>query len=320
MSTHLITGGAGFIGVNLAERLLGRNFTILLVDDLSLGTEANLAWLRARDPRARFVKADVADPVSFQKSIRSLDLPPISDVWHLAANSDIAAGSGDLSVDLKRTFLTTTGVLTLLREIGPARVHFASSSAIYGDHGERELTEQTGPLEPISYYGAMKLASEAQIRAAVENFLPRANIYRFANIIGAPATHGVIHDFIRRLRTDPNALTVLGDGTQRKPYLHVDELVDAMLFIADSTQERFNVFNVGPGDDGITVADIADIVVDAASPGALVAFGTEKRGWVGDVPRFRLSVRKLAALGWSPRLSSHDAVRRAVAEITTSGA
>jgi len=203
----------------------------------------------------------------------------------------------------------------MLKQLGPARVHFASSSAVYGDHLDAAVMETTGPLEPISYYGAMKLASEALLRAAVESFIPQANILRFANIVGTPATHGVILDFVTRLRADPSELVVMGDGSQRKPYLHVSDLIDAMMFVADRAAGRFNVFNLGPPDDGITVAHIARIVADALAPEASLRFGLEARGWVGDVPRFRLATRKLMDLGWTPRLSSEQAVRLAVAEI-----
>jgi UDP-glucose 4-epimerase len=206
-------------------------------------------------------------------------------------------------------------VLLFLRENGAANLHFASSSAIYGDLADKAVDEDVGPLEPISYYGAMKLASEAQIRAAVEAFLPRANIFRFPNVVGTPATHGVLLDFIDKLYANPARLDVLGDGTQRKPYLHVDDLVDAMLFIADRADRRYNVFNIGPDDPGVTVARIAEIVRDAVSPGAEIAYGREPRGWVGDVPRFRYSTARLTSLGWTRAGTSEQAVSRAVAEI-----
>lgn len=287
---------------------------MILVDDLSLGCEANLACLDGASG-VRFTKADCSDPVALRAAIDALGAPPLAEVWHLAANSDIAAGSRDLRVDLHRTLLSTTGVLLMLQQLAPATIHFTSSSAVYGDRGDLASSEAAGPFEPISYYGAMKLASEAQLRAAVESFVPRANILRLPNVVGAPATHGVLLDFVNRLLAQPEQLTVQGDGTQRKPYLHVSELVDAMLFVAEHAQGRFNVFNVGPRDDGVSVATIAAIAVAALAPGAAVRFGAEPRGWVGDVPRFRLSVDRLAALGWTARLGSEAAVRRAVAEI-----
>jgi len=160
----------------------------------------------------------------------------------------------------------------------------------------------------------MKLASEAQIRAAVEAFLPRADIFRFPNVIGVPATHGVILDFLRKLAASPATLSVLGNGTQQKAYLHVDDLVDAMLHIS-RLEGRYTVFNIGPADDGVTVRMIAEAVRDHAAPGAAIAFGEGDRGWVGDVPRFRYSTRRLADAGWTPRLGSKQAIERAVSEI-----
>lgn len=199
------------------------------------------------------------------------------------------------------------------RKIG--ELLFASSSAIYGDLGDQELTESTGPLFPISNYGAMKLASEAIITAAVEKFLGRALLFRFPNVVGLPATHGVILDFIRRLRSDPDHLDVLGDGSQRKSYLHVSELVEAMLFIQARAAKKVDAFNIGPTDAGIFVRDIARETVAAVAPGAQLKFGTDNKGWVGDVPRFAYSTAKLSALGWTPKLSSLEAVRRAIGEI-----
>jgi UDP-glucose 4-epimerase len=160
----------------------------------------------------------------------------------------------------------------------------------------------------------MKLASEAQIRAAVEAYLPRANIFRFPNVIGTPATHGVILDFIAKLRATPDRLDVLGNGSQQKAYLHVDDLVDAMLHIT-SLEGRYLVFNIGPADDGVTVRWIAETVRDEVAPGASIHFGEGDRGWVGDVPRFSYSIERLRSTGWEPRLDSEAAVRRAVREI-----
>lgn len=287
---------------------------VVLIDDLSLGCEANLKWLDHCDS-VRFAKADCSNPAALRTAVDALGASPITDVWHLAANSDIAAGSKDLNVDLRRTFLSTTGILLMLQELAPATIHFTSSSAIYGNRNDFRVTESDGPFEPISYYGAMKLASEAQLRAAVEHFVPKVNILRLSNIVGMPATHGVVLDFVNSLMAEPDRLTVRGDGMQRKPYLHVSELIDAMLFVADHARDRFNVFNVGPDDDGVSIATIADIVAAAVSPRAAIAFGAEPQGWVGDIPKFRLSGDRLVTLGWTSRLTSEEAVRRAVAEI-----
>lgn len=315
MRTHLITGGAGFVAVNLARRLRRTGDAVLLVDNLSRGRRENLCEL-ATDTAVRFAVADCSDRAALLAAVTSAGLEgAIDEVWHLAANSDIAAGSADLRIDLRDTFLTTVAVLEAMRDLGLKRLNFASSSAVYGDFGDRPVAEDAGPLEPISNYGAMKLASEAQIRAACETFIERANVFRFPNVVGAPATHGVILDLLRKLRAAPDTLEVLGNGAQRKPYLHVEDLVEAMLFIAAWPGGRFNVLNIGPDDDGVTVREIAEIVTAAFAPSARIRYGSEPRGWVGDVPRFRYSLQRLRALGWRGSRSSEAAIRRAVAEI-----
>jgi len=310
LSLHLIAGGAGFIGVNLAAALLDRGHEVLVADDLSRGTRAALASLETR-PGFSFAKVDCSEPDLIERVIADRD---VAEVWHLAANSDIPAGVADYRVDLRQTFLTTAALLDAMKRCGVKVMHFASSSAIYGDHGDRLIHEDIGPLLPISNYGAMKLASEAQLRAAHEAYVERASVFRFPNVIGVPATHGVILDFVRKLRTTPDHLDVLGDGTQQKAYLHVTDLVAAMLHVADRS-EPFAVYNIGPSDAGVTVRFIAEAVRDAYRPHAEIRYGEGNRGWVGDVPRFRYSVQRLLGTGWCPELGSTDAVRRAVHEI-----
>lgn len=315
MPVHAITGGAGFVAVNLIERLLAQGERVIAVDDLSRGRRE---FLRPFEGNARFcfIEADCADAEGFRAAIEGLHRrEAVTEVWHLAANSDIPAGVADPRIDLQRTFLTTFGTLLTMRELGIATMHFASSSAVYGDLKDLAIGETSGPMEPISNYGAMKLASEAQIRAAVESFLGRANVFRFPNVVGVPATHGVIVDLVRKARATPDGFDVLGDGTQRKVYLHVDDLVSAMLHIRKHATERYNVFNIGPADEGVTVREIAEAVRERVAPGAAIRYGAGNKGWVGDVPRFRYATEKLAALGWRPRMGSKDAVRKAVEEI-----
>ncbi len=311
----LLTGGAGFVATTLIDRLLSAGEAVISIDNLSRGAIRHLdPWLSRSD--FTFLRADLAEFTAYRSAILSVPHKgPITEVWHLAANSDIPAGVRDPDVDLRDTFMTTFNTLKIMDEFAIRHLYFASSSAIYGDLQDQLLTELTGPLFPISNYGAMKLASEAAITAAAERFLTRALIFRFPNVIGIPATHGVIMDFIQRLRNDPSKLVVLGDGTQRKSYLHVSDLVDAMMFLRQHVAARVDAYNIGPGDDGITVREIAEAVVAAVVPAARIEFGADNKGWVGDVPRFRYSIDKLRQIGWTPKLDSVAAVRRAISEI-----
>ncbi len=313
----LVAGGAGFIGTNLALQLHAAGRTVVIADNLSCGQKGFLE----RHPTLAampFVKCDLATADGCANAFEvASKAGTIHEVWHLAANSDIPAGVDEPKVDLKDTFLTTFEILRSMREHEVKVLHFASSSAIYGDLGETVLHEDTGPLLPISNYGAMKLASEAQISAAAESFLTQASLFRFPNVVGVPATHGVIFDFVRKLLANPGQLDVLGDGTQQKSYLHVSDLIAAMVMIADRAQPGVLPVNIGPVDDGITVREIAETVVARVSPNAHIMFGQGNKGWVGDVPRFRYSVERLKAMGWAPSLGSRQAVERATDEIAT---
>jgi UDP-glucose 4-epimerase len=313
-SKYLITGVAGFIGSHLTDALLARGATVVGIDNLKLGRRENLASA-LNHPRFKFYQADLNDLVVCGEILGTESIgAPFSAAWHLAANSDIRAGVANPDVDFQDTFLTTHNVLKLMREHRIPRLAFASTSAIYGVH-ERPLTEDIGPLFPISNYGAMKLASEAAISASVESFLERAWIFRFPNVVGSRATHGAIYDFCHKLKNSPEELEVLGDGTQQKPYFHVADLIDAMLFITDHAMEKLNCFNIGTSESVTTVRYLAETTVRHAQPTAKIRYTGGDRGWVGDVPKVNYSVDKLKNLGWSPRLTSNQAVDLAVAEI-----
>jgi UDP-glucose 4-epimerase len=318
---NIITGGAGFVSFNLAKCLLDRGDELLLIDNLSRGrleyVEALVDYARTigNSQKVLFEKADISDVAQLKFALSSIDRDDV-EVWHLCANSDIPAGVEDASVDLRDTFLVTYNLLNEMKAKGWKKLHFSSTSAVYGDHGVEYLTEESR-TEPISNYGAMKLASEAAIRAACEAFLDQVNVFRFPNVVGVPATHGVILDFIHKLKKDSTVLHVLGNGTQCKAYLHVSELIEAMLWIRDKDFKGYHVYNIGPEDLGVTVKNIAEAVRDYVSPSAHIAFGSGNRGWVGDVPRFSYKVDKLSQIGWTAKYSSTDAIRRAVNEIST---
>jgi UDP-glucose 4-epimerase len=310
----LVTGAAGFIGSHLVDALLARGSTVVGVDNMKLGRSENLA-AALKNPRFKFFEADLNDLSACGQIIaQQSKSAPFAVAWHMAANSDIRAGVADPDVDFRDTFLTTYNLLKLMREHQIPRLAFASTSAIYGDL-KQKLTEDIGPLFPISNYGAMKLASEAAISAAVESFLECAWVFRFPNVVGSRATHGAIYDFVHKLKKNPAELEVLGDGTQEKPYFHVADLIDAMLFITEHAKDKLNFFNIGTSNTVTTVKYLAETTVRHAQPAAKIRYTGGNRGWVGDVPKVNYSVEKLKKLGWSPRLASNQAVDRAVAEI-----
>lgn len=313
----LITGGAGFVSANLIRKFLDANQVVIAVDNLSRGTKDNINFALS-NKNFYLIECDLSNYQQVELKLDEIsNLYTIEEVWHLAANSDIPAGIKNMDVDLLDTFMTTFNILKWMKSKSIEIIYFSSSSAVYGDHGSNILKEDTGPLLPISNYGAMKLASEAQISAAAESFLKRAIIFRFPNVVGIPATHGVILDFILKLSESPDKLIVLGDGSQFKSYLHVSELVEGMLLIRSKNfEQKVQVFNIGPeNEDGIHVKTIALEVVKAVSPSASIKFGTGNKGWVGDIPKFKYSIDKIKELGWRPSMNSYETVLKAISEI-----
>jgi UDP-glucose 4-epimerase len=313
----LITGGAGFVSANLIQKFLDDNQMVIAVDNFSRGTKDNINFAIS-NTNFQLIECDLSNYQQVEAKLDEISIShEIEEVWHLAANSDIPAGVKDMDVDLLNTFMTTYNILKWMKTKFIGTIYFASSSAVYGDHGSNVLTESTGPLLPISNYGAMKLASEAQISAAAESFLNKAIIFRFPNVVGTPATHGVILDFMLKLSASPNKLTVLGDGSQFKSYLHVSELVEGMFLIRGKQfDHNLQVFNIGPeNEDGIYVKTIAQEVVKVVSPSASIEFGTGNKGWVGDIPKFKYSIDKIKQLGWSPSMNSYETVLKAISEI-----
>lgn len=314
---YFITGVAGFIGSQLADVLLASGARVSGADDFSLGRPEHLKLARA-NPNFHFSESDTSHTEVAVECLRAASewAGPPDTIWHLAANSDIAAGVLDASVDFKRTLRTTFAVLEAAKSIGAKNIAFASTSAVYGERDDL-LTEESGPLLPISNYGANKLASEALLSAAAESFLEKLWIFRFPNVVGPRATHGAIFDFTKQLVQGAANLRVLGDGSQTKPYLHVSELIGAMNFIVEKTSGRRNVFNIGPTGAGTSVKFMAEQVVARVSPATPITYAGGDRGWIGDVPRFRYSTEKLARLGWQPKLSSDEAVLRAIGDVAS---
>ena len=252
----LLTGGAGFIGSHLCDRLLSLHNKITVIDNLILGRKENISHL-IRNESFTFHEKDLLD----LEALRSIFAEGQFDmVYHLAANSDIQKGSEDPTVDYSLTFNTTFNVLQCMREFEVKKFFFASTSAIYGETYDR-LTENYGPLRPVSNYGAGKLASEAFISAFSSAYGIQTWIVRFPNVVGERFTHGVIYDFIHKLHENSKVLTVLGDGEQIKPYLYVRDLVDGIQFVCQNTNERFNVYNLG-SNTRTKVKEIAQMVIE----------------------------------------------------------
>jgi UDP-glucose 4-epimerase len=310
----LVTGGAGFIGSHLCDRLIDRGDEVWCFDNLRLGRRRNIAHLEAL-PGFHFVERDLLEPGALAALFEATRLEA---VFHLAANSDIAAGGQDLRLDLELNQLTTLAVLEAMQSHGVGRLFFASSSAIFGET-DALLHEDFAPLAPISFYGASKLAAEAFVSAFVHMRGGRAVVLRFPNVVGERATHGVIYDFLRKLDGSQDELEVLGDGNQSKPYLYVGDLVDAMLVAWDKAAAPLAVYHAA-GIGTTSVREIAEIVVAAAGRADThIVYTGGDRGWPGDVPRFRYDISRLQALGWRPHRHSTEAVRHAVARILANG-
>lgn len=304
----IVTGGAGFIGSHLALRLLQEGHQVTVIDNLLLG---KIQFLKACEDFKgfSFLKADLSDLDLCKKLFVGHDF-----VYHLAANSDISQGADKSDVDLKLGTIVTYNVLEAMRINKIKSIVFASTSAIYGEAAQKPTSEDYGPLLPISFYGASKLAAEALCTAFAHNCNMKTWIFRFANIVGSHATHGAIYDFVHKLKRNPRELEVLGNGTQKKSYLHVSDCVAALLYSPQHSQETAQVFNLAS--EGVTsVRFIAEQVVQQTGGNAQIKFGESDRGWVGDVPFTWLDGKKIQSLGWKARYSSDDAVRKSIAEV-----
>ncbi len=302
----LVTGGAGFIGSHLCDTLLMNGHNVTAVDNLTLGSLENIAHLKD-EVNFLFIKEDLLNMESMHKIF--LD-GKFDMVYHLAANSDIQKGGSDPHVDYALTFNTTFNVLMLMKEFKVRKLFFASTSAIFGE-AIGKLDEEFGPLRPVSNYGAGKLASEAFISAFSSTYDIKTWITRFPNVVGERFTHGVIFDFIKKLHDNPEELEVLGNGEQCKPYIYVKDLIDGIQFVINHSNERFNVYNLGP-DSRTKVKEIAKMVIEEMKLNASIRYTGGDRGWVGDVPEFSYDLKKINAIGWNDPKTSNEAVRTAI--------
>ncbi|MCC7566312.1 MAG: NAD-dependent epimerase/dehydratase family protein [Methanomicrobiaceae archaeon] len=300
----IVTGGAGFIGSHLVDALAARGDDLLVIDDCSSGSRENLAGHIAEE-RIRFIEQSLLRD-GWQELIAGADR-----VYHIAADPDVRQSAVTPDVQISNNILATHRVLEAMRAHRVPELVFTSTSTVYGEASVIPTPENYTPLLPISVYAATKLACEALISSYCHSFDMRSWIYRFANIIGERSNHGVIWDFIGKLRQNPEELVILGDGRQTKSYLLVQECVRAMQFAVDHADDTVNIFNIG-SEDWIDVVSIADIVVEEMGLSDVrYRFTGGVRGWVGDVPRMQLSVEKMKTLGWRPETNSRESVRAA---------
>ena len=305
-----VSGGAGFIGSHLVGRLLKSEGTecAVVYDNFTSGQQSYLQDLM-RDGRLSVVEADLKDVGRVREAMAGCDT-----IFHLAANPDIAKAITQPDIDFWEGTYLTQNVLEGMRQTGAARIFYTSGSGVYGEDPTVDFPENHGPCIPISTYGASKMASESLIAAYCHMFGLVARVFRFANVVGPRQTHGVGYDFIRRLKNDPTALRILGDGTQKKSYIHVDDVLEAIVLVADKSHKPYDVFNVAT-DDYVTVQQIADLAVAIAGlqPGQVrYDFAGGDRGWKGDVPVVRFDCSRIKALGWKNRRSAAEALADAM--------
>jgi UDP-glucose 4-epimerase len=295
--TVVVTGGAGFIGSRLTERLVEDN-EVCVLDNLTSGNRKNVP------DEASLNVADVLDEGAVRGALDGADV-----VFHLAADPDVRSGAEDTRVHMEQNGEATNVVLDAVRDEDVEVFAFASSSTVYGE-APTPTPESYGPLEPISLYGASKLACEGLCTAYEGTFGVETYVYRFANVVGRRG-HGVVPDFVRKLEDDPSTLEILGDGRQRKSYTHVSDCVDAMLHIVESGRCDETFYNIGTHDT-VSVTRIAEVVSDVMDAEPDFEYTGGERGWKGDVPRMRLDIERLVSSGWKPEYDSEESVRRTV--------
>lgn len=307
----LVFGGAGFIGSELASRLISQGDEVTIFDSLYTGKMENLDACTGKDG-FEFINGDMRNLDEVKKAVKS---SKFDVVYHLAANADIRGGMENTKLDLECNTVTTINCLEAMRFSEAKKIMFTSSSAVYGEPSVFPTPEAYGPLRPTSLYGASKLAAEGYVSAFCEDFGMQSWIFRFVNVLGAKNNHGVVGDFIRKMKRDSDKLEILGNGKQRKSCVHVSDCVSGILAGIAYGKEKTNFYNIG-NDDWVSVDEIAKQVI-AAMGLSLVkcSYTGGERGWLGDMPFVFLDNKKLRSTGWKPSMTSAQAVFAAAKEM-----
>jgi len=302
----LVTGCAGFIGSNLVDRLLGLGLSVVGIDNLSTGQRPFLEQA-LRNPRFSLVEADLLDEATVRESFKGCDM-----VFHLAANADVRFGTEHPRRDLEQNTIVTYNVLEAMRVNGIRRIAFSSTGSVYGEAKVIPTPEDAPFPVQTSLYAASKVAGEGLISAYCEGFGMTAWIFRFVSILGERYTHGHVFDFYKQLKADGTQLRVLGNGKQRKSYLYIQDCLDAMLLAVEKSTEKVNIFNLGV-DGWCEVNHSIGWICDSLGVKPELLYTGGERGWIGDNPFIYLGTSRIRALGWTPRTSIEDGVRRTVA-------
>ena len=303
----LVAGGAGFIGSHLVDALLAEGDDVVCVDNFFIGTKENIEHLRGNE-HFHFYEQDVSDLDGMMKIFQK---EQVDYVFHLAANSDIQASAQNPIIEYQNTYSTTFILLECMRRCGVKKLFFASTSAVYGEQMGEQVGEESVGLKPISYYGGAKLGSEGIISSFAYMNDMSVLVFRFPNVIGPRLTHGVIFDFVKRLKEDPSHLKILGDGAQSKPYIYVLDLVDAIMKFKDVGQ-GVSLYNVGV-ETQTSVSRIAEIVCEKMGlSGIPFEYTGGRGGWKGDVPVFAYNLEKIHSQGWRASMTSDEAVAKTV--------
>lgn len=303
----LVAGGAGFIGSHLIDALIEEGNDVVCIDNFFIGTKDNIKHLQ-NNRKFKFYEQDLSEFEGVNKIFKNENF---DYVFHLAANSDIQASAQNPMIEYKNTYSTTFVLLECMRINNVKKFFFASTSAVYGEKEGEKVGEDSTKLEPISYYGGAKLGSEAIISSYTYMNDLRVLIFRFPNVIGPRLTHGVIFDFMKRLKEDPSHLKILGDGRQSKPYIYVLDLVDAIMKFKN-VNKGITLYNVGV-ETQTSVTRIAEIVTEKMNlKGIPFEYTGGRGGWKGDVPVFAYNLEKIHKAGWYATYTSDEAVAKTV--------